>query len=57
MKFEQNENETRKEFLVRIAIYYLEDTGMESFAELEYDGAVCDAYCLSEDLKIEFNID
>ncbi len=60
-RFEQKENETRQEFLVRIAVYYIENTagiiGIENYADLEYDGTECDAYCLAEDLKIEFNIE
>lgn len=55
----QKENETRKDYLVRLAIQYIEDhTGVVGADDtLYYDETVCDGYCLAEDLKIEFGID
>lgn len=56
---EQEENETRKQYLVRLAIAFLEENsgyGLENDT-LFYDEAECDGYCLANDLKIEFNID
>jgi len=59
IKIKQKENETRKEYLVRLAVRYIEDhTGIVGMDDsLFYDDAECDGYCLAEDLKIEFNID
>ena len=59
IKLIQRENETRKDFLLRLAIEYI-DTHTGFFGgddELLYDGTVCDGYCLAEDIKEEFNID
>ena len=60
-EFGQKETETRQEFLLRIAIYYLENTagiiGIENYVNLHYDGVDCDGYCLADDLRLEFNLD
>tara|TARA_R100000541_G_scaffold23743_1_gene33526 strand:+ start:80 stop:256 length:177 start_codon:yes stop_codon:yes gene_type:complete len=56
IKVKQKENETRKNYLVRVAIevlknkWYLLDT-------IEFDEAECDSYCLAEDLRDEFSIE
>ncbi len=49
------ENEPRTEYLVRVAIAMLEDNGW-GMKSICYDEAECDALCLAEDLRIEFNI-
>ena len=54
-KIIQQKGESRKKYLVRVAIAMLEENGME-MAEVEYDEAKCDALCLADDLRIEFNI-
>ncbi len=55
----QKEGESRQEYLVRIAIDYIEShtgyIGMED--EVFYDDAECDGYCLAQDLRYEFNIE
>jgi len=51
----QEKGESRKKYLVRVAIAMLEENGFE-MAEVVYDEAECDALCLAEDLRIEFNI-
>lgn len=60
-EFEQKETETRQQFLVRMAIYYLENTadivGIENYVNLICDGVACDGYCLVEDLRLEFNLE
>lgn len=58
MKYIQKENEDRREYLVRIAIDYIENhTGFIGVDdEIFYDDAECDGYCLAEDLKAEFDI-
>lgn len=53
-EFEQKENETRKDFLIRIAIYVLRKNAF-TINEVRYDDAICDAACLAEDLEIELN--
>lgn len=58
VKLEQKENESRKEYLVRLAIEYIEEhTGLGVDDYLYYDEAECDGYCLAEDLRIEFDIE
>jgi len=49
------ENESRKEYLIRVAIAMLNRNAFTMEA-IEYDEAECDAFCLAEDLRIEFNI-
>ena len=51
--------ETRKEYLVWLAIQYIENhtgyVGMDD--DVFFDKAKCDGYALAEDLRIEFDID
>lgn len=51
----QKENESRKEYLIRVAITMLRDNayGMKNIV---FDEAECDAFCLAEDLENEFDI-
>ena len=51
----QKENETRKEYLIRVAIAMLHDNAF-NMNSIVYDDAECDAFCLAEDLTIEFDI-
>lgn len=55
IKVKQKENETRKDYLVRVAIAMLSHNGY-IIDEIEYDEVECDAFCLAEDLRIEFDI-
>ena len=59
IKLEQKENESRKKYLVRLAVEYIQE--MSGYVGIDdtlyYDGVECDGHCLSEDLKIEFDID
>lgn len=48
-------NESRKDYLIRVAITMLTENGYK-IETIEYDEAECDAFCLAEDLKIEFDI-
>ena len=52
----QKSDETRQEYLVRVAITMLEANG-HSIDMVKYDEAECDAFCLADDLKIEFGIE
>ena len=52
----QGKGESRKKYLVRVAIAMLEQNEME-LAEIYYDDTNCDSACLAEDLRIEFNIE
>tara|TARA_R110002167_G_scaffold349425_1_gene561286 strand:- start:1084 stop:1263 length:180 start_codon:yes stop_codon:yes gene_type:complete len=52
----QEESETRKEYLVRVAIEMLIQNGY-GMKTIEFDEAECDAFCLAEDLRNEFDID
>jgi hypothetical protein len=54
-KMTPKKGESRKKFLVRVAIEMLTEAGM-SIETVHYDGAQCDAYCLAEDLRAEFKI-
>lgn len=50
------EAETRKEYLVRVAIAMLNENAC-CIEPIIYDEVECDAFCLAEDLAIEFGID
>ena len=54
-KVKQNKNETRKDYLVRVAINMLIDNAYE-MESIIFDEAECDAFCLAEDLRTEFNL-
>jgi hypothetical protein len=54
-KIKQKEFETRQKYLVRVAIAMLEENAY-LMEVIKYDDAVCDALCLANDLKIEFDI-
>ena len=56
IKVKQKENENRKDYLIRVAIVMLNENGFTIDA-VEYDEAECDAFCLVEDLRIEFDVD
>lgn len=59
IKHIQKENESRQQYLIRVAIDYIEShTGFIGIDDyVHYDEAECDGYCLAEDLRIEFNIE
>ena len=50
------ENESRKDYLVRVAIKMLEANAF-NIDLIKYDEAECDAFCLADDLKTEFNLE
>ena len=54
----QKENENRKDYLVRIAIAFINEhcdyVGVDY--TINYDDAECDGYCLAEDLRAEFDL-
>ena len=50
-KVYQKHNETRKDYLFRVAMEMLRDNAY-SIDMIEYDDANCDAYCLVEDMEI-----
>ena len=56
IKVKQKENETRKNYLVRVAIKMLDENAYR-IEPIEFDEAECDAFCLAEDLRNEFDID
>tara|TARA_R110000796_G_C14300135_1_gene405142 strand:+ start:365 stop:544 length:180 start_codon:yes stop_codon:yes gene_type:complete len=56
IKVKQKENETRKNYLVRVAIEILEENAYQ-IDTIEFDEAECDVFCLAEDLRNEFDID
>lgn len=45
----QKKDETRKDYLIRVAIHYIEIH--HASGEIFYDEAQCDGYCLIEDLR------
>ena len=55
-KIQQMKNERRKHYLVRVAIEMLNENA-DSIDTIIYDDAECDAYCLADDLRIEFGIE
>ena len=56
IKVKQKENETRKDYLIRVAIEMLNENAYNIDA-IEYDETECDAFCLAEDLRFEFDVD
>ena len=52
-KVNQKENETRKDYLVRVATIML-DENIDQINTIEFDGFEGDAFCVSEALKQEF---
>lgn len=56
IKVKLKENETRKDYLIRVVIAMLNENGYNIDA-VEYDEAECDAFCLVEDLRIEFDVE
>lgn len=55
IKLRQKENESRKDYLLRVVVLMLEHNA--HFMEyIEYDDTECDAFCLAEDLRNEFDI-
>ena len=56
IKVKQKENETRKDYLIRVAIEMLNENAY-NIDNIEYDEAECDAFCLAEDLRLEFDVD
>lgn len=53
IKVIQEKDESRKDYLIRVAIAMLKHNAY-SMDSIHYDEAVCDAFCLAEDLSIEF---
>ena len=54
-RVERRENESRKDYEVRVAIKFLEENA-DHMDTIIYDGVECDAWCLAEDLKNTFNM-
>ncbi len=52
----QKENESRKDYLVRVAIIMLRENA-DIMDTITFDEAECDAFCLADDLESEFDID
>ena len=46
----QDKAEPRKDYLIRVAIAFIERNDLGAHT-IEYDGVLCDGYCLQEDLK------
>lgn len=51
----QKEGESRKDYLIRVAIVMLRENGYNCEAVF-YDGTECDAFCLADDLESEFEV-
>jgi hypothetical protein len=52
----QKDNENRKDYLIRVAISMLKENGYITDS-IFYDEAECDAFCLAEDLRNEFDVE
>tara|TARA_R110002012_G_scaffold288497_1_gene481256 strand:- start:44 stop:220 length:177 start_codon:yes stop_codon:yes gene_type:complete len=55
-KVPQIKGESRKHYLARVAVIVLISSGF-SIENFIYDEAECDAFCLADDMKIEFDIE
>lgn len=51
----QREGEKRADYLIRVAVAYLEEVNQFEVGYLTYDSAECDASCLATDLQDEFS--
>lgn len=51
-KIIQRKGESRKDYLLRVALWYIDEEAVHVFDEAECDGA-----CLIDDIKAELNID
>lgn len=57
-KITKKEGEDRKTYLARVAVALLEaNDGTMTEETIIYDDAECDASCLAEDMKNEFDIE
>jgi hypothetical protein len=56
VKVNQRKNETRKDYLIRVAIKMLDANVDEIDTTVEFDGFEGDAFCVSDALKRECNI-
>lgn len=52
----QKTGEERKDYLVRVAIKMLNENAYK-IDWVHYDESECDAFCLAEDLSIEFDVE
>ena len=59
LKMKEQDFDNRKQYLVALAIAFLEEnTGYSGLEDtLNYDETTCDGYCLAQDLKDEFNLE
>jgi len=49
----QKEGESRKDYLIRVAITYLRDIPFMGEGVITFDDAECDGLCLADDLEAE----
>ena len=56
-KVTQRVGESRKDYLVRVAITYLREIPLMNEGVLIFDEAECDGFCLADDLETEFDIE
>jgi len=57
IKLEQKKDESRKDFLIRLAVAYIDDAAQISDTMLFYDGTESDGACLADDLRYEFGLE
>lgn len=57
IKIKQKKNESRKDFLVRLAIAYIDECSKYVDIDLYYDDCESDGACLADDLSCEFNME
>jgi len=55
-KVTEREGESRKDYLVRVAITYLREISGMGDEVIIFDEAECDGFCLANDLEHEFDI-
>lgn len=51
---EQQENEDRTAYLIRVAYTFIQENELVANQEIEYDETSCDAYCLADELMTEY---
>lgn len=47
---------SREEYLAKVVIAYLREISGAASNELVFDGAICDGYCLADDIEAAFKV-
>jgi len=54
---EPKQDEPRIEYLARVLYAFMQENGVAAECTIEYDGSICDGYCLAEDFVSELDVE